>query len=181
MYAKEDEQRLVDRFCKGDESAFNELVNRHKRGVFAMAMRLCGNRDEADVVTQETFLRLHRYGSSWKGDSTLRTWLWRVAVNQLRSQLKKSKRLQAIKPVQDEHIDMLAKKQSHFQPPSAIAELIDELSLDHREVLALYSGDGFSIKEISEITKVPIGTVKSRLCYAKRHLAKLMLDRGVRP
>ena len=181
MYAKEDDQRLVDRFCKGDEGAFNELVNRHKRGVFAMAMRLCGNRDEADVVTQETFLRLHRYGSSWKGDATLRTWLWRVAVNQARSQLRKSKPMQAIKPLQEEHIELLAKRQSNPTPPSAIAELMEELSLDHREVLALYSGDGFSIKEISEITKVPVGTVKSRLCYAKRHLAKLMLERGVRP
>ena len=181
MYAKEDDKRLVELFRQGDDNAFNELVNRHKRGVYAMAMGLCGNRDWADVVAQETFLRLHRYGHTWKGDSTLRTWLSRVTVNQARTELNKRVKSKKISPLEDEHIEMLAANKRSPQPPSALSDLLDELSQDHREALTLFTGGGYSVKEISQIINVPPGTVKSRICYAKRHLARLMAQRGVKP
>ncbi len=181
MEKNREDLRLVELFRQGDANAFAALIKRHKRGVFAVAYKLCGNRDDADEIAQETFLRFHRYGHTFKGDASLRTWLTRISVNVARTHLSKSVKNKHIQPTADEHIEYLANKSYKKSLPTAIGELLDELSPDHREVLVLFSSGGYSLKDIASIVDAPIGTVKSRICYAKRHVARLCQERGVKP
>ena len=76
---------LVQRFNGGDESAFEEIMNRHKTRIFAAAMALLRNHADAEEITQDTFVRAHRGLAAFRGDSSLATWLHRIAVNLARN------------------------------------------------------------------------------------------------
>src|SRR5258706_2853985 len=77
----DEDGELVARFLRGDEPAFDELVRRHRMGIYRVAHRLLGNHAEADDVSQETFLRAYRALRGFRGDAAFRTWITRIAIN----------------------------------------------------------------------------------------------------
>ena len=176
------EAALVQRCASGDESACADLVAEHQRMVVQLAINLLGDRDEALDLSQEVFLRVFRTIHRFRGHSTLRTWIYRIAVNQARNKHRFWRRRHRADQVSlDEHVAthgeflsggestpdrVLAQKELAEQLQAAL----DRLPFDQRTAIVLREVDGLSYEEIAYSLGVAIGTVKSRLTRARQAL-----------
>ena len=176
------EAALVQRCAAGDEAACADLVAEHQRMVVQLAMNLLGDRDEALDLSQEVFLRVFRTIHRFRGQSALRTWIYRIAVNQARNRHRAWRRRHRAHQISlDEHVathgDFLTA--SDAAPDRALAQkelatrlqsALDHLPFDQRTVVVLREVDGLSYEEIAFSLGLAIGTVKSRLTRARRAL-----------
>jgi RNA polymerase sigma-70 factor, ECF subfamily len=176
------EAALVERCARGDEAACADLVSEHQRMVVQLAMNLLGDRDEALDLSQEVFLRVFRTIHRFRGQSSLRTWIYRIAVNQARNRHRFWRRRHRADQVSlDQHIAthgeflsggettpdrVLAQKQLAERLEHALAAL----PFDQRTAIVLREIDGLSYEEIAFSLGVAIGTVKSRLTRARQAL-----------
>lgn len=186
-----DEARLVARLLARDESAFNALVRAHERRVFALIVRMLGSRSEAEDVAQEVFVQVFKAIGSFRGESKLSTWIYRIAINLSKN---RSKYLRARHAGRQEQIESLEERTSLVGTGAATAtplERPDELmagrQLEHivqgaileleptfRECLVLRDIEDLSYEEIGLITGLPEGTVKSRIHRARAQLKELV-------
>jgi RNA polymerase sigma-70 factor (ECF subfamily) len=173
---------LVQRCAAGDDDAYAELVAEHQRMVVQLAMNLLGDRDEALDLSQDVFLRVFRTIHRFRGHSTLRTWIYRIAVNQARNRHRFWRRRHRADQVSlDAHVAahgdflsgseagpdrMLAQKEL----ASRLQQALDRLPFDQRTAIVLREVDGLSYDEIAYSLGVAVGTVKSRLTRARRSL-----------
>ena len=180
------EATLVQRCAKGDEAACADLVAEHQRMVVQLAVNLLGDRDEALDLSQEVFLRVFRTIHGFRGQSSLRTWIYRIAVNQARNRHRFwNRRHRADQVSLDEHVaahgeflsggeatpdQVLAQKEL----ASRLQHALDSLPFDQRTAIVLREIDGLSYEEIAYSLGIAIGTVKSRLTRA-RHALRLEL------
>jgi RNA polymerase sigma-70 factor (ECF subfamily) len=176
------EATLVQRCAEGDESACAELVAEHQRLVVQLAMNLLGDREEALDLSQEVFLRVFRTIHRFRGQSSLRTWIYRIAVNQARNRHRFWRRRHRADQVSlDQHIAdhgdftsagettpdrVLAQKELAEQ----LQKALDHLPFDQRTAIILREVDGLSYEEIAYSLGVAMGTVKSRLTRARQAL-----------
>jgi RNA polymerase sigma-70 factor (ECF subfamily) len=184
------EAALIERCTAGNESACTELVTTHQRMVFSLAMHLLGDRDEALDVSQEVFLRVFRTLSSFRGQSALRTWIYRIVINQARNRQRWWRRRHRGSQVSlDEHLDQFGDLESKGEvlPDRLLASketaakiwhALDQLPFDQRTALVLREVDGLRYEEIAFSLGVAIGTVKSRLTRARQTLRAELL--GIR-
>ena len=180
------ESALVQRCAAGDEIACTELVTDHQRMVIQLAMNLLGDRDEALDLSQEVFLRVFRTIHRFRGQSSLRTWIYRIAVNQARNRHRFWRRRHRADQVSlDEHLaahgDFVSEGDATPERVLAQKELatrlqaaLDRLPFDQRTAIVLREIDGLSYDEIAFSLGVAVGTVKSRLTRA-RHALRLEL------
>jgi RNA polymerase sigma-70 factor (ECF subfamily) len=180
------ESALVQRCASGDEIACTELVGDHQRMVVQLAMNLLGDRDEALDLSQEVFLRVFRTIHHFRGQSSLRTWIYRIAVNQARNRHRFWRRRHRADQVSlDEHLathgDFVSEGEATPERVLAQKELaarlqaaLDRLPFDQRTAIVLREIDGLSYDEIAFSLGVAVGTVKSRLTRA-RHALRLEL------
>ena len=180
------EAALVQRCASGDEAACADLVAEHQRMVVQLAINLLGDRDEALDLSQEVFLRVFRTIHGFRGQSSLRTWIYRIAVNQARNRHRFwSRRHRADQVSLDEHVaahgEFLSSGESTPDQVLAQKELagrlqhaLDSLPFDQRTAIVLREIDGLSYEEIAYSLGIAIGTVKSRLTRA-RHALRLEL------
>ena len=180
------EAALVQRCANGDETACADLVAEHQRMVVQLAINLLGDRDEALDLSQEVFLRVFRTIHGFRGQSSLRTWIYRIAVNQARNRHRFwSRRHRADQVSLDEHVaahgEFLSGGESTPDQVLAQKELagrlqhaLDSLPFDQRTAIVLREIDGLSYEEIAFSLGIAIGTVKSRLTRA-RHALRLEL------
>jgi RNA polymerase sigma-70 factor, ECF subfamily len=186
------EAALIQRCADGDETACAEVVSEHQRMVVQLAMNLLGDRDEALDLSQEVFLRVFRTIHRFRGQSTLRTWIYRIAVNQARNRHRFWRRRHRADQVSlDQHIathgDFVSTGESTPDRVLAQKELatrlqraLDSLPFDQRSVVVLREVDGLSYEEIAYSLGVAVGTVKSRLTRARQALrAELREARAV--
>jgi len=186
-----EEQELVERLKRRDEAAFNAFVIRYQDRVFRILLRMLGRRDEAEDMAQEVFVQVFKAVSTFRGDSKLSTWIYRIAVNLCKNRVKYLKRRRA--EAQDEY-EALAERSpltsgsgvtsgdiarpdqmvEGMQLERVVHECIVELDPDFREVLILRDVEDLSYEELCEVTGLPDGTVKSRL-----HRARAMLKQAV--
>jgi RNA polymerase sigma-70 factor (ECF subfamily) len=176
------EATLVQRCAEGDEAACAELVAEHQRMVIQLAVNLLGDRDEAMDLAQEVFLRVFRTIHRFRGHSSLRTWIYRIAVNQARNRHRFWRRRHRADQVSlDQHIaahgDFLSGGESTPDRVLAQKELatrlqqaLDGLPFDQRTAIVLREIDGLSYEEIAYSLGVAVGTVKSRLTRARQAL-----------
>ena len=176
------ESALIERCAAGDEAACSELVAEHQRMVVQLAMNLLGDRDEALDLSQEVFLRVFRTIHRFRGQSSLRTWIYRIAVNQARNRHRFWRRRHRADQVSlDQHVEahgdflsdgdatpdrVLAQKELARR----LQEALDRLPFDQRTAIVLREVDGLSYEEIAYSLGVAIGTVKSRLTRARQAL-----------
>lgn len=179
-----DEVELVHRSQGGDLEAFNCLVERYHTRIYNFAFSLARNHDDAMDVAQEAFIRAWSNMRSFRGDSSFITWLTRITRNLFLDIQKKRKHDPRISL--DELMDNSdpSSPGRDVQDPSpgpeelaltnervqAVRQEVLNLATEHREILTLYDLQGFSYEEISQILKLPMGTVKSRLNRARRAL-----------
>jgi RNA polymerase sigma-70 factor (ECF subfamily) len=185
------EAALIARCVAGDEAACADLVAAHQRTVFNLAFHLLGDRDEALDLSQEVFLRVFRTLSRFRGQSALRTWIYRIVVNQARNRQRWwRRRRRADLVTQDDHLKRCGDHEAtgEVQPDRLVASqetasrilaAMERLPFDQRTALVLREVDGLRYEEIAFSLDVAVGTVKSRLTRARQALREELL--GIRP
>ncbi len=173
---------LVGRAQQGDMAAFEGIYRQYSAMVYRIALRMTARAEDAEEVTQQVFLSVHRHLASFAGDSSLKTWIYRIAVNCSLNALKKGKRRQEVAweegfepqdPKQDVR-DEADKSLRH----SRINELLDQIDPDQKACLVLRAQEGLSYEEISGVVKVPLNTVRSRIKRAREKLLELYKEKG---
>lgn len=172
------EAQLVTQAQNGDRNAFSELVRLHAQGVLNVIHRMCGDVQLAEDAAQETFIRAWQNLSSYRPQTSLRNWLYRIAVNVGTDMLRKEKRILP-DAIEDLHLTDgrpgLESLVSQQERTALVQEAILSLPDASRAVLVLREYEGLSYQEISSTLDIPVGTVMSRLSYA-RNLLKAKLE-----
>jgi RNA polymerase sigma-70 factor (ECF subfamily) len=186
------EAALIERCKAGDRMAFDELISGHQERVLNTAYRLMGNYEEALDLTQEVFLNCFRKIGSFKGDSALSTWLYRITVNTAKNRWKYQQsrgmnKMHSLDAPMNSEDEERVKQVPDVQPtPRKVASdreamsfmesQIQRLNGEHREVLVLRYLEELSYEDIAEILRISLGTVKSRIHRARNELRDMMQD-----
>ena len=187
----ENDQILVDRFTSGDTSAFQELVERHKKKVYYLAYDITGDHHEAEDVSQEVFVKVFRSLNTFRRDAKMSSWLYKITVNASIDSLRKK----SSKP--EASIDILERADVRDNPMGSsidldpersaeslllqkhISHALQKISPKERSVFVMRHYNDLKIREIAEILNISIGTVKALLFRAIKKLRKeLSIHRG---
>jgi len=183
-----DDRSLVRAAQGGDAQAFRALVERYQRRVYQLALGMLKDADEAMDITQETFVRVHRYLPSFKGDSSFFTWTYRIATNLCLDAARKRGRTERVELDESD-----AEIEAQMDPPSAalagphraalnaelkskIDEALDTLSENHRAILLLREVEGLSYEELARTLGIRKGTVMSRLFHARLKMQRKLRE-----
>lgn len=177
------EAALIQRCAAGEEGACAELVSGHERMVYTLSLNLLGDRDEALDLSQDVFLRVFRTLHGFRGQSSLKTWIYRIVINQARNRQRFWRRRRRSDQVSlDQHVaehGELTQPGDGTSPYRALArkemalrlwDALNQLPFDQRTVVVLREIDGLSYDEIAFSLGVAVGTVKSRLTRARQTL-----------
>jgi RNA polymerase sigma-70 factor (ECF subfamily) len=182
-YSEQEEKKLIASSKQGDQDSFAQLVTLHQRRVFNLVYRMLQQYEEANEVTQETFLAAWQGLPSFRGDARFSTWLYRIAYNCALKQLEQRKRDRAIQAgVQAEQMMANASRQesvdtqleSHARQ-ALIQEQLSNLPAKYRIVLVLRHLQDMTYEEMAETLTMPIGTIKTHL-FRARNLLKERLE-----
>jgi RNA polymerase sigma-70 factor (ECF subfamily) len=185
------EQRFIERLAGHDERAFNELVQAYEQRVYRLVLRMVGRRDEAEDMAQEVFVQVFKAIGTFRGESKLGTWIYRIAVNLCKNRIKYLSRRHSS---DEDELEPLAERTAlderksgavgetsrpdqaveGYQIEKIVQECMAGIDPDFREVLVLRDVEDLSYEELCEVTGLPDGTVKSRL-----HRARAMLKAAV--
>lgn len=178
-----DEKELIRRASRGDQSAFETLVDRWQKPVYHQALRMLGSPEDAADVTQEVFLKLWRTLPSFRGESTLSTWLYRLTDNTAIDLLRRERRHRGDLSLDDGDnppsipADSAPSPQEQVErrdEQAAVAAALAQLSEDHRRILILRELNGLSYEEIGAMLDLAPGTVKSRIFRARLSLTRIL-------
>jgi RNA polymerase sigma-70 factor (ECF subfamily) len=188
-HAAADDLELVHRAQQGELPAYDELVRRYQERVYATIYHMTANHDDANDLAQETFIKGYTALKSFKGDSSFYTWVYRIAVNKTINFLKQRKNrthlsLNDLDFNAEHDPDMVALVSDRTPRRDAgLTELQEKLNAAmmklsevHRLVVTLHDVQGLSHEEIGKIMDCNIGTVRSRLFYARQQLQAYLSD-----
>ena len=177
-----DEKTLIERAAKGDGQAFSELMAAQEGRMYAVALRMCGHREDAQDCLQEAMLRVYRSISSFKGQSSFSTWVYRITMNTCLDELRRGKRRKASSL--DERIDAGWAPVDDMDTPEhhamrseqrrALERAIQELPEDMRSAVVLRDIQGCSYDEIADVLDANVGTIKSRISRARAKLREIL-------
>ena len=187
-----EDSRLVARLRANEDAAYDELVRTHHASIYHAAYRMLRDPGEASDVTQDVFLKVFRHINGFRGESSLRTWIFRIAFSEILNRVRWSRRRYLHRTVS---IEEESRNVSEGHTPLQIADGGDtpeealerkeqehaferalwKLSEEHRSVAVLRDVQGFSYAEIAEILGISVGTVKSRLARARAELKKQLM------
>lgn len=174
------DSRLIAQIQSGNTQAFTTLYEKYHHRVYRTALAITRDETAAEDILQECFLRVHAHIDKLHGENTLAPWLYRVTVNLSYQWLHKDRRqFQIVRRLQEPLARSLAPytvEQRELQ--EMVAKVLDALRFEHRVVVVLYYLNEFSVEEIAHILDCPVGTVKSRLHYARRRLKELLSSGG---
>jgi RNA polymerase sigma-70 factor, ECF subfamily len=182
-YTEQDDVALVSACQVGDQDAFALLVQRHQRFVFNLVFRMLGQYEEADEVTQETFLAAWQGLPGFRGNARFSTWLYRIAYNCALKQLEQRKRDQALQlAIQVEQADQRINNDERIgaeiearDRQIIVREHLSNLPAKYRIVLVLRHLQEMTYEEMAEILTMPVGTIKTHL-FRARNLLKERLE-----
>src|SRR3989454_6442074 len=185
----QEDQQLVKRARTGDMEAYDELVRRYQERIYATIYHMTSNHEDANDLAQDTFIKAHQALKSFKGGSSFYTWVYRIAVNKTINFLKQRKNkthlsLNDLDFNAENDPDLVALVSDKTpRRDIALSELQEKLnsamlklSEVHRLVVTLHDVQGLSHEEIGKIMDCNIGTVRSRLFYARQHLQAYLSD-----
>lgn len=188
QYASADDKALVAKAQKGDMLAFEELVARHRDKIYARAYSMMRNEEEALDLSQEAWVKAWQRLAQFQGESSFATWMTRIVINLCLDQIRRQKR-QRTDSI--EEMDEESGGVERQMPPIAfnpterlergelrarIDRAMAQLSHEHRTVLVLHEFEEMEYKQIAKVMGCSIGTIMSRLFYARRRLAALLVD-----
>jgi len=182
------EKNLVEQARNGNQAAFTQLVGSHSEKSLQLAWRLVSNRSEAEEIVQEAFIRLYKSLPTFRGDSSLGTWLYRtvsrLAIDHLRRE-KLKRKLFFFRPETDEQVDPLELAVDNDSPhdllvarqtAQAAQRLLNRLSARQRAVFVLRHQEGLPLKEIASMLDLSEGTVKTHLHRAVSQFRQELLE-----
>lgn len=177
------DELLLHRAKGGDADAFEELITPHEKKIYATCLRMMGNPQDAFDCTQETMLRAYRTLASYRGEAKFETWLYRVAYNICLDALRGRKRraAESIEALAEEGFSPVDTGKGPYEAleekdrMTALSGAIAALPQDMREMVVLRQVQQLSYEDISEVTGLPLGTVKSRINRARLRLKELLL------
>lgn len=179
-----DDGRLIAECLAGDQGAFGVLVSRYQDRLFNTVYRVLDNLEDAQDVTQESFVSAYQSLASYKGDAQFFTWLYRIAMNAAISLRRKRRATISLDSTKGPAIAFHPVDESRDSQPGAALErseneaqlrwALSRLSVEHRAVIVLKDIEDLRYEEIAEILKIPIGTVRSRLHRARLELRELL-------
>jgi len=176
------DKELIQSISGGDETAFNQLYKRHNLPVYNYILRLISQSTVAEDILQEVFLAVWQKAAGFRGKSSVKTWVFRIAYNRSISWLRKNSNPNR----QHQDIDGVPVVSADKSPEGTLIDrwqedqiksAIQRLSHNHRSVIELTFMHGFSYQEIAEIMKCPVGTVKSRMSYALKYIKTDFMNR----
>jgi len=171
------DRQLIEDILSGNEYAFKELIIRYESLVAATVKGMLGNCPEAEDVGQETFIRFYNSLQNFRGESSVGTYLTRIAINLSLNELKRRKRRSYFfqKPDQDTFdIPDEVSENTYDGQSDMIQQAIQKLEPKFRAVIVLRLIDGYSTEETAKMLKIPIGTVLSRLARGQEKLKKIL-------
>ena len=184
---------LVQRFNSGDDAAFVQIMERYRAKIFTVTLGLLRNHADAEEITQDTFIRAHRGLARFRGDSSLATWLYRIAVNLARNRYwyffrrRRQDSLSLDCALSEDNTgtfsDLVADVSQDPAQEAATGEFtklinacMDKLDSRHREILTLRNVLNRSYEEIAQALGINVGTVKSRIARARENLRTLLAE-----
>jgi RNA polymerase sigma factor RpoE len=186
---KPSDQELVRSVQGGDLAAYDELVRRYQERIYATLYHMTSNHEDANDLAQESFIKAFHAIKSFKGDSSFFTWLYRIAVNKTINFLKQRKNrihlslndLDLNAENDPDLVSLVSEKNprrdmSLTELQEKLNAAMQRLSEDHRLVVALHDVQGLSHEEIGKIMDCNVGTVRSRLFYARQQLQAFLSD-----
>ena len=187
---REQELTIIRRVQHGDTEAFSLLVAAYEKNVFNVALQMTGNREDAQDMAQEAFLKAYSSLSSFRGDSKFSSWLYRIVSNVcLDFRRRQGRRPSSSLTVEDdegENIQLDIADES--QSPEALLERkmtreavragLQQLPDEQRQILLLREIQGLSYEEISDVLDLEVGTVKSRIFRARKRLCAFLMEDG---
>jgi len=177
--SSEGDNALVQAARQGDQTAFEELLNRNETRVYNVIMRVTGNREDASDATQSAFFKAYRNLDSFKPEHRFFSWVCRIGVNEALNLMKRERRSTLLD---------FEPRSSHPGPEAVAAGretgdqiqvALQELTPDYRVVVVLRHFQGFTYQEISDTLEIPLKTVKSRLFSARQALRELLVRDGL--
>ena len=181
---KQDDDRLIARALQGDQKAYEALLVRHRKAIFHVVQKIVRDREEAQDLVQETFMKAFSALASYRSEYRFSTWLYKIGANCAIDFVRK-KRIEALsldKPIETKDGQIELELPDHSWNPEqtlvrkqklkSIDEAIDSLPEKYREVIIFRHRDDKSYEEIAGILETPVGTVKARIFRARELLKK---------
>src|SRR5579864_4818061 len=187
-HSSAEDAALVRAAQKGDTDAFEELVARHRDKIYARAFSMMRNEDEAIDLSQEAWVKAWQRLAQFQGDSSFATWITRIVINLCLDELRKlqRRRTESIEELDEDSGGVERQMPAITVNPTErlergelrqrIDRALGQLSHEHRTVLVLHEFEEMEYKEIAKVMDCSIGTVMSRLFYARRKMAALLAD-----
>jgi len=177
-------REVVELAAKGDIGAFEEIYRATSSFVYNTAFQVTRNREDAEEVTQDVFLKVHKELGRFEFRSSLRTWIYRIAVNLAINAYKKSKRRDSRQNELDENMEVADARSRaddgaiREEDAKFINSILDTLNPDHRACVVLRNIEGLSYQEIADTLKININTVRTRLKRARERMIEVFKKRG---
>ena len=181
------DEELIKRFVAGDEKAFVELMRKYKEPITSFSYRFLGDYDDAVDVAQETFVRVFRFAHTFKGEVKFTTWLYAIAANLSRTELKRFRRKNGVSLQKEfrygEESDTWDVPDETYRPDERVDRTrisqevqtaLMRVSPSYREMVVLRDIQQLSYEEIATITETELGTVKSRINRGRAQLQELL-------
>ena len=175
-----DDAELLGRIGQGDEDAMAAFYREHGRVVLAQVLLVAGERVLAEEIVQDTMLAVWHGAGSFRGESSVRSWVIAIARRQARDRLR-GRRLRVVddsfladQPGSGPGPEVMALDRAEL---AEVMDAIRELAPAHREVLGLVFGCGLSLPEVAGVLEIPVGTVKSRLAAARTALSRILSEK----
>lgn len=176
-----EDRQLIAQTLAGDRSAFDQLVLRYQDRLFGSLLRITGNADDAEEVSQEAFVQAYQKLDRFKQASAFYTWLYRIAFNRAvsrrrkrreRTSLDSLREVSGIDPVSNApQADAPAMQQEQHQQ---VHEALGKLGEESRQVMVLRELEGFDYQQIADLLSIPVGTVRSRLFRARMQMKEFL-------
>ncbi len=177
------DQPYIERTLKGDMKAFTMLVDRYKYMVYTLAMRMVKNKEEAEEIAQDTFLKVYNALGSFKGDSKFSTWVYKITYYRSLDYIKKLGRTPSLSTIEglvensiveeDDIIDKL----EQIEKKGVIKEAVQLLPGDDGILITLHYFEELSLQEISEIMEISANNVKVKLFRARKRLHQILVNK----
>jgi RNA polymerase sigma-70 factor (ECF subfamily) len=183
---KDMDAQLIDEVGKGNQAAFDILFSKYNNKLYASLLAFTKSQDLAEDLTQKTFIRVWKKIETFRGESSLFTWIYRIAINLAKNEFSsKQAKNQGITDNIDDTYDLessVSSPESHAieaESMQAVMDFIAILPTDLREAISLREFGGKSYEEIAQITGSPIGTVRSRIFRAREEILNFMKEEEI--
>jgi len=177
------DQLQIEKILNGDTAAFAVLVNRYKNMVFSLALKMLNNREEAEEVSQDTFVKIYKNLSGFKGDSKFSTWVYRITYNSCLDRIKTYKKEYNTVGIDEFTENQIQTLETAFDlldradRQKSIKECLEKLPAEDEVIITLFYFDELSLAEISKVVGIDKNNVKVKLFRARKRLATVLKER----